>query len=236
MPLPVKITFAKGKDQAKSKLGYMLGGRWESERDETRRVEWEGWNLGDIRDVSDISRVWCDHIDRREMSRIINPRRGRPNVKTVIFISINEDAHTDYFAFIHRALWRWISEDFNDYMGLVAYHFKDVGFHAHMAINPIPLINLDVAHSLRISRQDGKRLIKNRYIEHRNRSIYEGIVAASRELGYSMGNRIEIPFDPEEFRAYSEIIRKSQRDLMDNLSKKDVRARVMSSPDLVVAT
>lgn len=228
------LTFGKSLEQAKGKIDYVLGQKGSESADHTRHIEWEGWNLGEINSLPDIWRAWKGHIENNSYGARSKVQQGRPFTKTAVHISINEDAHIDFFSFIYDGIWNWVNNEYyGHYMGLVAYHFKGVKFHAHMVINPVPM-SFENAGMLRIGMKDPSWM--NRYYEARDRSILRGMQKIAHQVGGRVApdvyddSVIAMPImSSTEAVDYSEHIRKSREDLFIKLASRDAGSRVRNA-------
>lgn len=241
--MPFHLTFGKSLEEAKGKIDYILGRHGSESSDHTRRIEWQGWNLGKIENISDIWKVWKRHIEEMSYSKVMGARTGagRPHKKTAVHITINEDAHLDFFSFIYNGLCSWINMEFySNYMGLMAFHFKGVKFHAHLVVNPVP-ISFENGGMLRIGIKD--RSWENRYYEARNRAIFRGMQKIAAQAG---GNKIPLQIYGDDslmlplnnipgVASYSELIRRSNDELMLKLRNQSLNAKIINSAPLDMA-
>lgn len=211
----------KSIEETKNKIYYIT-----NKNDKDIYVEWEGWNLGEVKKISDIISVWTDHIEAKKKYLILNPHKGRPPVRTAYYIIINEGVHTDFFKYIRDALWNWINLEFySNYMGIIAYHFpkkEENRFHIHIVINPVPL-SLEDSSILRLSKRDPSW--KNIYYNERDKSINKFLIDVALMLGGKKkpDGSVEIPILVEEEKRYIDIIRQSKKEIFKSIVNNRIK-------------
>jgi hypothetical protein len=185
----IVLTVAKSDKDVRGKIQYALGMRGMKAEDPTRLIEWERWNV-DTGDPKGAMDVWLDHAYSSMHERMMCGRRGRPIKNMAYHITMNEDFQMEIFEFVREGLWNWINRDFIDYMGIIAYHFRDDRFHSHIVINPIPMdFN---GNLLRIGKRD--QWWRNNYAKEVTNSVVNGFAKLSKQFGLtSRADEIGIP-------------------------------------------
>ncbi len=227
----IYLTFAKDIDGAKRKIDYVLGRVGSTAGDKTVHIEWETWNINwdgnfeklerskDV--VKHIMAAWREVIEEKKKVMSFSSKRGRPFKKTAYHISLNEDLHIDYFSLMRKAIWKWIVLDFQPYMGLLAYHFKDVRFHIHMVINPISLWDGSV---LRLSPKDV--WWQNRYYIARDKAFLEALQKISQKAGLSMPYEKDVIGFSFDGTPYRDFFRKDSKTLLSQLKQMGEKERM----------
>jgi hypothetical protein len=237
----IHFRIAKTIEEAKGKIYYVVGRKGSESYRPDIRIEWEGWNISEVEKVSDVIDAWVSHVDAQKRHMIMNPKKGRPPVRTAYHIIINENAHIDFFPYIRDALWNWINREYySQYMGVVAYHFQDRAngkpphlgptFHVHIVINPVPLLFDNNAPMLRIPKHDTSW--KNSYYNERDIAIKKCL----RDTALMLGGKdagdgiIEIPVLFSGDSQYIDIIQQSRDSLLENIFGNGSKTKSKNAP------
>ncbi|MBT9166701.1 MAG: hypothetical protein DDT19_00025 [Syntrophomonadaceae bacterium] len=148
-----KLTVKKDNATALSTIDYMLGIKGSAAADPSMMVKWTSWNTVS-ESVKGVKNEWVSCIDRARDYLIWNRGRGRPFKNTLLHISDDQHIPVNYLKFMNDYVYNWIYNEFMDYMGIVAYHFKLDRFHFHLGINPVPINITNGVSILRISSKD----------------------------------------------------------------------------------